>query len=158
MTIRTSTLSAGIVVAILAPAAAFLLHDLVFQLPDNQHEATLGFFLTVFGLLFVWGVGGYLAGRRTRTMTAAAAAGLTTAATSVIVLWLTFLTSNLAYPDRMSYEPDRIRAFRASGYPTVREYVVHNMTPGPFPLLLGVAVVIGIAGSCLGGRLHDRGA
>jgi hypothetical protein len=30
----------------LIPTIAYVLHDLVFQLPDNAHEATLGFFVT----------------------------------------------------------------------------------------------------------------
>jgi hypothetical protein len=158
MMIRKPTISIGAVVATLAPTAAFVLHDLVFQLPDNQHEASPGFFLAVAGLLFSWALGGYLAGRRTRSKAAAATAGMTTAAISVGVLWLTFMTLNLIFTGRMSYEPDRIRAFRASGDPTMRAYLVHSMTPGPFPLVLGVAVVVGVAGSCLGERMYDRAA
>lgn len=151
-------LSVGIILTGLAPTAAFLLHDLVFQLPDNQHEASLGFFVTVFGLVFVWALGGYLAGRRTRTVPRAISAGLTTSALSVGVLWLTFITLNTLFPDRMSYEPDRRRAFMASGYPTMREYLVHNIGPGPFPLVLGVAAIVGIAGSLVGEKRQDPGA
>jgi MFS family permease len=155
---RKSMLSVGIILTGLAPTAAFLLHDLVFQLPDNQHEASLGFFVTVFGLVFVWALGGYLAGRRTRTVPRAISAGLTTSALSVGVLWLTFITLNTLFPDRMSYEPDRRRAFMVSGYPTMREYLVHNIGPGPFPLVLGVAAIVGIAGSLVGEKRQDPGA
>ena len=158
MMIRKPTISIGAVVATLAPTAAFVLHDLVFQLRDNQHEASPAFLMTVAGLLFVWALGGYLAGRRTRSVTNAITAGVATATISVGILWLTFITLNLIFTDRMSYEPDRIRAFRASGYPTMRAYLVHSMTPGPFPLVLGVAVVVGIAGSCLGEKMYDRAA
>jgi len=145
-----SMLSVGTVLTVLTPTAAFVLHDLVFQLPDNQHEASLGFFVTGVGLLFVWTLGGYLAGRRTPTVFAAISAGLTTAVMSVGILWLTFITLNGLFTDRMSYEPDRIRAFRASGYPTMREYLNHSLAPGPFPLLMGAAVIVGTAGSLLG--------
>src|SRR5258705_5506702 len=119
MTARQSFLSLGMVLAVLTPTAAFVLHDLVFQLPDNQHDASLGFFVTGFGLLFVWALGGYLAGRRTRTMLAAIGAGATTAMVSVGILWLTFVALNRVFTDRMSYEPDRLRAFKANGYSTV---------------------------------------
>jgi len=156
MTIRKSTISIGVVAATLAPTAAFVLHDLVFQLPDNQHEASPVFLMTVSGLLFAWALGGYLVGRRTRSVTNAITAGMATATISVGILWLTFMTLNLVFTDRMSYEPDRIRAFRASGYQTMREYLAHSITPGPFPLLLGAALVAGIGGSCLGERIHDR--
>jgi len=156
MTTIKSMLSVGTVLTVLTPTAAFVLHDLVFQLPDNQHEASLGFFVTVVGLLFVWTLGGYLAGRRTRTVFAAISAGLTTAVMSVGILWLTFITLNGLFTDRMSYEPDRIRAFRASGYPTMREYLNHSLGPGPFPLLMGAAVIVGMAGSLLGEKIQDR--
>ena len=149
MTGHQSLLSRGIVLTVLAPSAAFVLHDFVFQAPDNQHEASLGFFLTVLGLLFVWAVGGCLAGRRARTAIARAGVGMITAIISVGILWLMFFALNRTFPDRMSYEPDRIRAFGASGHSTMREYV-DNMGPGPFPLLMGVAVVVSTAASLLG--------
>jgi hypothetical protein len=152
MTTRRSVLTLGIVSTVLTPAIAFTLHDLVFQLPDNQHEASLGFFVTAFGLLFVWALGGYLAGRSTRSVLGAIRAGAITAVMSVGILWLTFITLNRLFTDRMSYEPDRIRAFRASGYPTMRAYLNHSIGPGPFPWLMGVAVLAGMAGSVLGER------
>jgi hypothetical protein len=132
MTTRSWMLSLGVA---LIPTVAFTLHDLVFQLPDNQHEASLGFFLTAFGLLFVWALGGYLAGRGTRTVFAAIRAGAVTGVMSVGILWLTFIALNNLFTDRMSYEPDRIRAFRASRYPTMRDYVNHGESDlVPFPL------------------------
>jgi hypothetical protein len=121
----------------LIPTIAFTLHDLVFQLPDNQHEASLAFFLTVFGLLLVWGVTGYLVALGSRSVLAAIGSGALAAATSVGILWLTFITLNNLFTDRMSYEPDRIRAFRASSEPTMRAYLDHQRGPGPFPLLMG---------------------
>lgn len=90
MSTRKAMLSGGTLLAVLAPTAAFVLHDLVFQLPDNQHEASLG--------------------------------------------------------------------LRASGQPTMREYLDHSLAPGPFPLLMGVAVIVGMAGGFLGGKIQDRSA
>ncbi len=156
MTTRRPVLSVGLILTVLAPTIAFTLHDLVFQLPDNQHEASLGFFVTALGLLFVWALGGYLAGRGTRSVFAAIGAGVITAPMSVGILWLTFITFNRLFTDRMSYEPDRIRAFRASGYLTMREYPDHSMGPGPFPLLMGVVVLVGMAGSVIGEKNEDR--
>ena len=75
---------------------------------------------------------------------------------SVGILWLTFITLNRLFTDRMSYEPDRIRAFRASGYPTMHEYLNHSKGPGPFPLPMGVAVLVGTAGSVLGEKTQER--
>ena len=152
MTARKSMLSTGVLVAVLSPTAAFVLHDFVFQLPDNQHEASLGFFMTLFGLVFVWALGGYLVGRGTSSAFAAIIRGTMTAVMSVGILWLAFITLNRLFTDRMSYEPDRIRAFRASGYATMREYLDHNKGPGPFPLLMSVAVLVGVVGSVCGER------
>ena len=127
MMILKPTISIGAVGAALAPTAAFVLHDLVFQLPDNQHEASPGSLLTVAGLLFSWALGGYLAGRRTRSKAAAATAGMTTAAISVGILWLTFMTLNLAFTDRMSYEPDsRIQGERLSHHAQVSGCPEHD--------------------------------
>ena len=153
MTTRRLILTLGVV---LIPTLAFTLHDLVFQLPDNQHEVSLGFFLTAFGLLFVWALGGYLAAGSTCTALAAIRSGIITAVLSVGILWLTFFALNRLFTDRMSYEPDRIRAFRASGYPTMRDYVSHGMGLGPFPLLMGVAIVAGMTGSVLGNKRQNR--
>jgi hypothetical protein len=153
MTTRSWMLSLGVA---LIPTVAFTLHDLVFQLPDNQHEASLGFFLTAFGLLFVWALGGYLAGRGTRTVFAAIRAGAVTGVMSVGILWLTFIALNNLFTDRMSYEPDRIRAFRASGYPTMRDYVNHGMGLGPLPLLVGVAVLTAAGASVFGEKNQNR--
>jgi MFS family permease len=141
----------------LIPTIAFTLHDLVFQLPDNQHEPSLGFLLTVFGLLLVWGVAGYLAAHGSRTVLTAIGAGAVAAVTSVAILWLTFITLNNLFTDRMSYEPDRIRAFRASGEPTMRAYLHHQPGAGPFPLVMGVAVLAGVAGGAIG-RKRQRNA
>src|SRR5258705_7179252 len=107
MTSRSSMLPLGVGAI---PAVAFMLHALVFQLPDNQHEASLGFFLTAAGLLFVWGLVGYLAARGRRTVIAAIGAGAIAGLVSVGVLGLTFFTLNNLFTDRMSYEPDRVRA------------------------------------------------
>jgi hypothetical protein len=153
MTTRSSRLSLG---AGLTPAIAFTLHDLVFQLPDNQHQASLGFFLTVSGLLFAWGLGGYFAARGARTVLAAIRAGAIAAVTSVAILWLTFITVNNLFTDRMSYEPDRIRAFRASGYPTMQAFVNHGFGLGPFPLLMCVAALAGVAGGVIGERVQEK--
>lgn len=134
----------------LIPTVAFVLHDFVFQLPDNQHEASVGFFTTIIGLLAVWFASGYLAAPDSkRPSRRGALAGLS----SVIALWFAFIALNRLAPDRMSYEPDRIRAFRSSGYPTMREYVRQApIGAGPFPLLLGAAVVMGSAGGLVAGR------
>jgi hypothetical protein len=144
MTTRRLILTFGVV---LIPTLAFTLHDLVLQLPDNQHEASPGFFLTVLGLLLVWAVGGYLAASGTRTVGMGIASGVVSAIMSVGMLGATFILLNNTFTDRMSYEPDRIRAFRASGYSTIREYVNHGMGLGPLPLLMTVAVVAAAAGS-----------
>ena len=138
------------------PAVAFTLHDLVFQLPDNQHQASLGFFLTASLLLFVWGLVGYLAARGRRTVFTAIRAGAIAGVVSVGVLWLTFFTLNNLFTDRMSYEPDRIRAFVASGYPTMKAYVKHGLGVGPFPLLMCVAALAGMAGGVLGEKVEER--
>jgi len=130
----------------LAPTLAFVLHDFVFQLPDNQHEASAGFVLTVMGLLVVWIATGYLAARGASQR---AALGAAAGVSSVLVLWATFIALNWFFTERMSYETDRLRAFHASGAATLREFLFRRFTPGPFPLLAGVAAVAGAAGSLL---------
>jgi hypothetical protein len=152
---RTTALSPGAILIVAAPAIAFTLHDLVFQLPDNQHEASLGFFVSVIGLLFAWALGGYLVGRRTRTAAASVGAGASAAAASVVLLWLTFVVLNTLFTDRMSYEPDRIRAFNASGAATMREYLDRRPGVGPFPLLMAVAVLAGATGGVIAAARRD---
>src|SRR5262245_12550279 len=39
----------------ITPTIAFVLHDFVFQLPDNEGELTVGLVATLAALLFVWG-------------------------------------------------------------------------------------------------------
>jgi hypothetical protein len=139
------------------PAIAFTLHDLVFQLPDNQHEASLGFFATVGGLLLVWAATGYLSADRTGGVGRALKTGALGGTISVAILWLTFIALNNLFIDRMSYEPDRIRAFRASGYATMREFVNQGLFPGLFfPVLMCVAAFAGAAGGAVGGLFRRR--
>jgi hypothetical protein len=141
----------------LIPAIAFTLHDLVFQLPDNEHEASLGFFLTAGALLLVWGFLGYLAARSKGAVgVASMKAGAIAGALSVGVLWLTSIVLNNLFLDRMSYEPDRIRAFKESGYASMRAYVNQKWWLGPFDgpgaLLLCVATLAGVAGAVIWSR------
>jgi hypothetical protein len=132
------------------PAIAFALHDFVFQLPDNQHEPTLGFVITVGGLLFVWGLGGYLAAPRAGGFTAAMKSGAVAGILSVGILWLTSIVLDNLFIDRMSYEPDRIRAFHESGYATMRAYVNSNMFDSFTLMLLSVAAVAAAIGGAIG--------
>jgi hypothetical protein len=127
----------------LIPAIAFTLHDLVFQLPDNEHEASLGVFLTVGGLLLAWGASGYLATRS--SIKAGAMAGIV----SVVILWVTYMVLNNLFIDRMSYEPDRIRAFQESGYSSMRDYVNHGLLDSFFLILMSVAAIAGTIGGAL---------
>jgi hypothetical protein len=131
------------------PAVAFTLHDLVFQLPDNAHEATLGFFFTIAGLVCVWGCSGYMLARRANAVGTALVAGAVAGILSVAMLWLTFIILNYFFLERMSYEPDRIRAFQRSGYATMREYWNHQRGSGPAPLLMLVATIVGAIGGAV---------
>jgi hypothetical protein len=139
----------GVMTVAAIPAIAFALHDLVFQLPDNQHEPTLGFFITVGGLLFVWGLGGYLAAPRVGGFAAAMKSGAVAGMMSVGILWLTSIVLNNLFIDRMSYEPDRIRAFQESGYATMRAYVNSSVFDSFTLMLLSVAAVTAAGGAAL---------
>jgi hypothetical protein len=145
---RLGNIRLALAVAII-PTIAFVLHDLVFQLPDNEGEASLGFFVTIAGLLCVWGCSGYLMARPANRTAAAFFAGAVAGIVSVGVLWLTFVALNNLFLDRMSYEPDRIRAFHQSGYATMREYWDHQRGWGPFPLVMLVAAVVGGIGGAV---------
>ena len=98
---RPRSVRLALVVAII-PTIAFVLHDLVFQLPDNEGEASLGFFLTIAGLLCVWGCSGYLMAGRANRSGAAFFAGAVAGIASVGILWLTFAALNNLFLDRMS--------------------------------------------------------
>jgi hypothetical protein len=141
--VRPWNLRLALAVAVI-PTIAYVLHDLVFQLPDNAHEPTLGFFLTVAGLLCVWASSGYIIARR---IIAGAVVGIV----SVSILWLTSIALNNLFVDRMSYEPDRMRAFQQSGYATMKEYL-HHQGWGPAPLLMFVAAIVG----AIGGAVRKR--
>jgi hypothetical protein len=130
------------------PTVAFILHDLVFQLPDNAHEPTLGFFLTIAGLLCVWGCSGYILARGVNGAGSALIAGAVAGIVSVGILWLTSIALNNLFLDRMSYEPDRIRAFQQSGYQTMKEYMKH-IGWGPAPLLMLAAAIVGAIGGAV---------
>jgi hypothetical protein len=146
------------------PTIAFVLHDFVFQLPDNEGNVTVGFLVTLVGLLVVWACCGYIIAARVRGSFASLVYGAFAAAASVAMLWLTFIILNNSFIERMSYEPDRIRAFQQSGYATMREYWNHQHGWGPFPLLISVAGVVGAVGAFIrnSGRPssspRDRGA
>ena len=132
-----------------APTLAFVLHDFVFQLPDNEGDVTTGFLLTAAGLLCLWAASGYIAARVPRTSAAAIGAGALMAAISVAMVWLAFVVLNGAFIERMSYEPDRIRAFQRSGYPTLQEWWHHQRDCGPFPIVMSVAAGVGAFGGLM---------
>jgi hypothetical protein len=145
--VKSSTL--GFAVGVI-PAFAFTLHDFILQLPDNHHEPTPGVFLTVGGLLFVWGLSGYVAARGTHTLAAAIKAAAVTGTMSAAILWLTFIVLNNLFIDSMSYEPDRIRAFQQSGFPTTRAYVNHGLFLGLFfPMLMAAATITASVGGMI---------
>ena len=154
---RPGSIRLTLAVAII-PTIAFVLHDLVFQLPDNEGEASLGFFITIVGLLCVWGCSGYLMARRANRRAMAPLAGAVAGILSVGILWLTFVALNNLFLDRMSYEPDRIRAFHQSGYATMREYWDHQRGWGPFPLVMLVAAVVGGIGGAVRRTSQRRAA
>jgi hypothetical protein len=146
----------ALVIALL-PTIAFVLHDFVFQLPDNEGEATLGLFLTIAGLLCVWAYGGHVLARPVEGVGARLATGALTGLASVGVLWVTFILLNAFFLDRMSYEPDRIRAFQQSGYSTMREYWNHQIGLGPFPLAMLIAAIAGAVGGIVQRHSSRRG-
>jgi hypothetical protein len=148
--VRPWNLRLALAVAVI-PTIAYVLHDLVFQLPDNAHEPTLGFFLTVAGLLGVWASSGYIIARRVNGTRSRIIAGAVVGIVSVGILWLTSIALNNLFVDRMSYEPDRIRAFQQSGYATMKEYL-HHQGWGPAPLLMFVAAIVG----AIGGAVRKR--
>jgi hypothetical protein len=150
---RPGSVRLALVVAII-PTIAFVLHDLVFQLPDNEGEASLGFFVTIAALFGVWGSSGYIMARRTNGAGAAIIAGAAAGIVSVGLLWLTFLVLNSVFLERMSYEPDRIRAFQQSGYATMREYWNQQRGWGPFPLVMLVAAIAGGIGAAARKMTH----
>ena len=154
---RPGNFRLAVAVAVI-PTIAFILHDLVFQLPDNEGEASLGFFLTIAALLCVWGCSGYIVARRVKGAGAAVIAGAVAGIVSVAILWLTFIVLNTLFLDRMSYEPDRIRAFQQSGYATMREYWNHQRGWGPFPLVMLVAAIVGAMGGAVRRTTQGRTA
>jgi hypothetical protein len=140
---------------VLFPTVAFALESAVFQLRDNQHEPTVGFFMTVGVLLSVWGASGYLAARGARRPASAAKSGAAAALVSVALLAAAFIILNNLFVDRMSNEPDRIRAFQQSGYATMRAYINHELVLSSFfPVLGAVAVVVGAIGGVVGAARH----
>jgi len=141
----------------LIPTIAFTLHDLVFQLPDMEGEASLGFFLTGGSLLLVWGFLGYLAVRsRAAVGVASIKTGAIAGILSVGVLWLTFIVLNNLFIDRMSYEPDRIRAFKESGYASMRTFVNSGMGTPPFLAFVAALMCIAALAGIFGGMIWSN--
>ncbi|HEY7336191.1 MAG TPA: hypothetical protein VH639_14980 [Bryobacteraceae bacterium] len=138
----------------LIPTIAFTLHDLVFQLPDSEGEASLGFFLTGGSMLLVWGLLGYLAVRsRSAVGVASIKTGAIAGILSVGVFWLTFIVLNNLFIDRMSYEPDRIRAFKESGYAGMRAFVNSGMATAPFIIFIAGLMCIAALAGIFGGMI-----
>jgi hypothetical protein len=131
------------------PTIAFVLHDFVFQLPDNEGELTVGLVATLAALLFVWAASGWTVARMARGTITAILAGAIMAALSVAMVWLAFVVLNGLFVERMSYEPDRLLAFRRSGYPSLQEWWNHQRGWGPFPLLLVASAVVGALGGVI---------
>jgi hypothetical protein len=131
----------------LIPTIAFTLHDLVFQLPDNQHEASLGFFLTIFGL-FGSGSPGYLAAQGSR-VSSRPLAREPPPRRPAWPFWLTFITLNHLFADRMSYRRiGSVRSERVVSQPCAHTWTI-NLGPGPFPVMC-VAALAGVAGGAIG--------
>src|SRR5947208_13540273 len=84
----------------------------------SEAKLPFGFFVTVVGLLCIWASSGYIIARCINGTGARIIAGAVAGIASVAILWLTSFVLNNLLTDRMSYEPDRIRAFQQSGPPT----------------------------------------
>jgi len=134
----------------LVPAVAFVVTDFVLQLPDNHHEPTWGFFVTLFILISIWTLSGFFAPSEPSDWRRAMAAGAASGILSVAVLAAVFVVLNNLFPVRMSYEPDRLRAFSESGYATLRTYINRQLVlSGFFPALATVAAILGSTGGGL---------
>jgi len=125
------------------PSVAFVLHDFVFRLPDNEGDLTVGLVATLAALLFVWAAGGWTVARVPRGTVTAILVGAVLAASSVAMVWLTFVLLNGLFIERMSYESDRLVAFRHSGYPSLQEWWNYQRDWGPFPILLVASAILG---------------
>src|SRR5438876_9282529 len=86
--VRPWNLRFALAVAVI-PTMAYILHDFVFQLPDNHHEPTLGFFITIAGLLCVWAGSGYIIARPANCVLSRIIMGAFIGIVSVGILWLT---------------------------------------------------------------------
>jgi hypothetical protein len=69
---------------------------------------------------------------------------------------LTFIVLNNLFIDRMSYEPDRIRAFKESGYASMRTFVNSGMGTAPFLMFIAALTCIAALAGIFGGMIWSR--
>jgi hypothetical protein len=135
-------LTLGIVMSV-----AVIITNVVFPNQESDSEYGLLYAIVYLGLFALFGVGGYLASKRTQSLQSGAAGGAVTALLSIGLTMLTFIIIDNLFLDIVSQQPDKIWGFQhQQTFQTMREYVNDGLLRG----VVFVLPVMTLLGALLG--------
>src|SRR5262245_3921774 len=142
----------GLVTGIMLSVAA-VLANVVFPSHESDDQYGMLFLVVYLGLFVLFGIGGYLASKDTRSLKRGALGGAVTALLSVGVLMLTFIVIDQLFLDIVSQQPDKLWGFQHQRtFHTMREYVDDGDRRGVlfvFPMVMLLGATFGTLGACI---------
>jgi hypothetical protein len=140
----------GLVTGIMLSVAA-VLANVVFPSHQSDDQYGMLFLVVYLGLFVLFGIGGYLASKDTRSLKRGALGGAVTALLSVGVLMLTFIVLDQLFRDIVSQQPDKLWGFHhQQTFHTMREYVDDGDRRGVmfvFPTVMLLGAAFGVLGA-----------
>src|SRR5262249_9609204 len=101
--------------------------------PDQESDSEYGLLYAIgyLGLFVLFGVGRYLASKRTTSLQSGAIGGAVTALLSIGLTMLTFIIIDNLFLDIVSQQPDKIWGFQhQQTFSTMREYINDGLLRG----------------------------
>jgi hypothetical protein len=129
-------------------SVAVVVTNVVFPTQDSDSEYQMLYLITYLGLFFLFGVGGYLASKGTRSLQSGAVGGAVTAFLSIGLTMLTFIIIDNLFLDIVSQQPDKIWGFQhQQAFHTMRAYINHGLLTGVLSVLPGITLLGALLGA-----------